>query len=206
MTDLIPTSDLTLIRALVERAGEMDVVDQDTNLAASAALVDVKTLRVRLEERATEMRREVERTITREAKPYIELLKGAEQHLNGISLTWEKEQRDRARAEEEARQEALETAIAEGRHDDAQAALEAQLQPVERPWRAPGTSLRDTWHAEVTDDLLLAAWAFSDSERLRRFYTPNESALNAAARETKGPSTIPGVRFYSETGRAVGVR
>jgi len=206
--EIVPVSDRERIALLIEQVGTMEVTDNASNLTASEVLRDLKGLRERLQKRVTDLRRplrEAADAISEEARPFIEDLLAGEQHLNGQSLRWEKEQRDLARAEEAAREAALVAAIVEGRHEDAQQALEAQLVPVERPWRAPGTSLRETWKAEITDLRAYVAWA---APRMHedRWLLPNYQLLDKEASMVKGESSIPGVKFVSTTGRAVSGR
>lgn len=207
-TELVPVTDGERIAALVQTAGSMEVTNMASNLAASEMLRDVKGLRERLAARVTELRRPhlaAANAISDTAKPFLDDLAAAEQHLKGVAGTWVKEQRDIARAEEQARQDSLDRAVAEGRHVDADAALEALMEPVETPWRAPGTSLQTRWKAEVTDFQAYAAWAV---KRLHedKWLLPNQSLLDAEARAVKGESSIPGVRFNSETSLAASGR
>lgn len=207
-TNLVPVTDQERIALLVQTAGSMEVFDTASNLAASEFLRDVKGLRERLASRVTDLRRPyltAANAISETAKPYLDDLAAAEQHLKGVAGTWVKEQRDIARDEEQARMNTLERAVAEGRHVDADAALEALMEPVETPWRAPGTSLQTRWKAEVSDLMAYATWAVT---RLHedKWLLPNQALLDAEARAVKSESTIPGVRFNSETSLAASGR
>ena len=205
MTDLIPADDLTALRALVERVGEIQVVDAASNQMASATLRDIKGMREAIEKRVTDLRRphmKAADAISREAKPYLEQLKDGEQHLRGVVTSYMVEQARMVKEEEEAREVRL--ALAETA-EEVDEALVALATPVERDWRPAGVSLQTRWKAEVTDMDALVRWAASQDGD-STFLLPNESALAAHARAVKGPSPIPGVRYYSESAVAASAR
>ncbi len=202
--EIVPVDWRKRISTMVDAAGELGVVDQYSNLSATKIMQDMRGLADQITARRLANNRPHQDAINAnnaEAKTYLDKLKEGTDHLNGASLKWEKEQRDIASAEEEAREESFMRAISDGKHEEANAHMEAAAFPVERPWRAPGTSLRVTWRAEVTDLRTYAAWA---AHRLHedKWLLPNQNLLDQEARAVKGESQIPGVRFVSTTTRA----
>ena len=138
-------------------------------------------------------------------RPLHEDLASAEQHAKGVILAYQLEEQRLLREESAALEAAAMRAAEEGRQTDADEAREALVLVPEKPQRAAGTSMITRWHAEVVDfaSLVLAVAAGDSSLSL---LLPDQKALDKAAREKKGPSTIPGVRFVSETGLAASAR
>ena len=206
MTDLIPADDLTALRALIERVGEIEVVDAASNQMASATLRDVKGMREAIEKRVTDLRRphmKAADAISREAKPYLEELKDGEQHLRGVVTAYMVEQARMVREEEEAREARL--ALAETA-EEVEDALVALATPVERDWRPAGVSLTSHLKIEVTDFLALAQWAVAGNDTLD-FLQPNLPALLTYARlNGREEASIPGVRVWSEQAVAASAR
>lgn len=205
-SDLIPSSDLTLIRALVERVGELEVTDAASNQMASAALRDIKTMREQIEKRVTDLRRphtQAADAISREAKPYLEELKDGEQHLRGIVTAYMVEQARMVKEEEEARETRL--ALAQT-SEEVEEALVALAVPVERDWRPAGVSLTSHLKIEVTDFYAFAQWAVAGNDTLD-FLLPNLPALLTYARlNGREDASIPGVRVWAEQSVAAAAR
>ena len=206
MSDLIPASDLTALHALVERVGEIQVVDAASNQMASATLRDIKGMREQIEKRVTDLRRphmKAADAISREAKPYLEQLKDGEQHLRGVVTSYMVEQARMVREEEEAREVRL--ALAET-PEEVEEALTALITPVERDWRPAGVSLTSHLKAEVTDFYEFAQWAVATSSG-RALLLPNLPALLIYARANgREEASIPGVKVWSEQGVAAAAR
>ena len=206
MTDLIPADDLTALRALIERVGEIEVVDAASNQMASATLRDVKGMREAIEKRVTDLRRphmKAADAISREAKPYLEELKDGEQHLRGVVTAYMVEQARMVREEEEAREARL--ALAETA-EEVEDALVALATPVERDWRPAGVSLTSHLKIEVTDFLAFAQWVVAGNDTLD-FLLPNLPALLTYARlNGRDEASIPGVRVWSEQAVAASAR
>ena len=198
MTDLVPVSDGFVIANLVEQVGRMDVTDAASNEEAGAILNDIVGLRKALEERATEMRRATEKMIATEAKPYIVKLKDAEDHLRGLVGGYLLARKREAEAEEAAREEALERAIATD-PEHAQEALESLMVPVVREKAPDGIRLTGRWEYEVTDfPALVRAVAAGDYPMT--LLQPSPKELGALARAFQSSSKIPGVRVWKESG------
>lgn len=209
MTSLIPTDDLTLIRALVERVGEMDVTDTASNQMASAALRDIKTMREQIEKRVTALRRphtKAADAISAEAKPYLTELKDGEEHLRGIVTAYMVEQARVARMEEEARELAYERALIEGRASDAQEIADSQLVPVERDWRPAGVSLTSHLKCEVTDLKTLVCAVGLGQLPLDILQVSTSALLTYARANGREDASIPGVRVWSEQSVAAAAR
>ena len=205
MTDLVKAGDLIRIRALVERIGEIEVTDTVSNQMASAALRDVKGMREAIEKRVTELRRphmKAADAISQEAKPYLAELKDGEEHLRGVVTAYMVEQARMVREEEEAREVRLANAETAEEVEDALVALAT---PVERDWRPAGVSLTTRWKAECTD-LKALVKAAAEDPNLLIFLEVRETAIALYARQTKGPSQIPGLRVYPESSVAAATR
>jgi hypothetical protein len=75
------------------------------------------------------------------------------------------------------------------------AALAVQSAPVPR---AAGVGVRENWQAEVTDIHALIAAAAANPTAFAMYLQPNEQALRATAKATKGAVSIPGVRIFDQ--------
>ena len=207
MTDLIPADDLTALRALIERVGEIEVVDAASNQMASATLRDVKGMREAIEKRVTDLRRphmKAADAISREAKPYLEELKDGEQHLRGVVTAYMVEQARMVREEEEAREARL--ALAETA-EEVEQALVALATPVERDWRPAGVSLTSHLKIEVTDFGALVDAVRRESGMPLDLLLPNLPTLLTYARlNGREDASIPGVRVWSEQAVAASAR
>lgn len=206
MTNLIPTSDLTLIHALVERVGEIEVVDAASNQMASATLRDIKTMREQIEKRVTDLRRphmKAADAISQEAKPYLEELKDGEMHLRGIVGAYMVEQARMVREEEEAREVRLALAQTSEEVEDALVALAT---PVERDWRPPGVSLTSQLKCEVTDLRALVQAVAEGIVPLAVLEVKTSALLSHARENGRDEARIPGVRVWSEQSVAAAAR
>lgn len=79
--------------------------------------------------------------------------------------------------------------------------------PVAQAPRSAGIGIRENWQAEVTDVHALIAAAAANPAAFAMYLQPNEQALRATAKATKGVMTIPGVRIFdagSVSARRVG--
>ena len=201
MTTLIPADDLTLIRALVERVGEMDVVDVPTNEAACAALQDVLGLKKRIHDYRMSQTRPLDEKKARwmdEENKYNGkegLLTQAEQHLRGITTTYMAARAAEVREEEEAREVRL--ALAET-PEEVEEALTALITPVERDWRPAGVSLTSQLKCEVTDLRALVQAVAEGIVPLAVLEVKTSAILTFARENGREDARIPGVRVWSE--------
>ena len=201
--------------SLVERAGRLEVTDKDTADLAGRLLMEVKSAIKAIDDERLGVTRNLDKAksdliamANRQKQPFLD----AEEHLKGLLLVFNEQEALRVeeeRAALEQRQADLEAAslraMEEGRMSDAVEAMEErdEFVPEPRAYRAPGTQVRETWKAEVTDiDALIEAAEREPS--LRVFLVANESRLGAFARARKERASLPGVRFYSEKSVAAG--
>ena len=134
--------------------------------------------------------------------------------VNAKQIAWKRAEdariaEERRRAEEEARRKAEEAAIfaaeeleRNGMHEAADAALSQPVvvEAVKVPDapKAEGTSYRATYKASVKDLMALVKAIAAGSQPLY-FVEPATSALNQAAKASKGTAQIPGVLIEEET-------
>ena len=209
MSALIPSSDLARIRALVERVGEMDVVDVRTNEAACAALQDVLGLKKRVHDYRMSQTRPLDAAKARwmdEENKYNGkegLLTAAEQHLRGITTAYMVEQARMVKEEEEARETRL--ALAQT-SEEVEEALLALTAPVERDWRPGGVSLTSQLKCEITDFLVLVQAVAEGLVPLSVLEVKTSALLTFARENGRDDARIPGVRVWSEHSVAASAR
>ena len=204
VTDLVIATAREQVDLLVEEAGSLDVTDDETRDYAADLLQRVKGHAVRLEQHRKSITDPLRAEMTRvneKFKPLTDDLGDAERQLKGLILPYELEQRallEQERADIEA---AASRAAMEGRQTDADEHMEALVAVPYKTQRAAGTSVQSRWSAECHDlPALLLAIACGDASM--SFIQVNQKALDAAAREKKGPSHIPGVKFIETKGLA----
>ena len=217
---MIPARELeTRAVTLVDQAKALDIVDRQSYHLAAERLLGVAELRREITAHHAPMKKAAhtawQETIAAEKK-LLEPVEQAERIYKSGIATYESEQRRieaeaRAKAEAEARrqvEEAREREIqqAENEGADAQevAAMIAAPLVVTPPQVEPsfqhakGVSTAMNWKGQVTslESLVKAIAAGQANVNLVK---PDESAINALARATRGTLQIPGIRFYHES-------
>lgn len=196
--------------ALSERAGKIDAVntDEDADLVGRLGRQAKALLEDSEEERKgyTRLLDNAKTGIMGEYKPAITSLTDTVQHLKGLLDEARRKEQARLDAEREERERALENAIAEGRHAEADAILEEQLTPLpEKAYMPAGTGTGGRWRAEVTDLTAFIRWA-TELGVVGEYFLPDMKMLTAMASARKAPSTIPGVVFEKVEWVTVGRR
>ena len=194
--------------SLFEQAGKIGAVntDEDADLVGRLAR-RVKALLADIDEERKSYTRVLDNTktsIMAEYKPAVTLLTDSESHLKGVLDEARRKEQARLDAEREARERALESAIADGRHADADAIIEEQLTPQpERAYMPPGTGTGGRWRAEVTDLQAFIRWA-TELGVVGEYFLPDMKMLTAMASARKAESRIPGVVFKKDEWVTVG--
>ena len=214
----IPAPDVSMlarerqqVSALMSAIGTLSVTNDTENAAAGEQLREVKSRQGQLDSMRKAMTRPLDHSkslIMDLFRPVLDDLGEAEQHIKGLMVGYriQEEQRiahERAAAEAERRAleaEAMRQAEA-GKYVEAidakrQSEQVAKPRPIKRP---AGTSVVSRWKAEVEDfDALVLAVATGEAPS--GLLKPDQQALDALARATKGDSSIEGVRFVEEKG------
>jgi hypothetical protein len=214
---------------LSEQAIAYRITDQATFLAAGEIAKEIKRMQKVVEDHFAPMvdsAYKTHREICTQRAKHIDPLKDAERAIKNAMASFkageerriaeERRAQEAARAQEVAayeqhKQEITKGLVAEGKVGEAMrvAAIDTALAvpdlppPVVAP-KADGIYTRTTYNAEVYDVAALIR-AASEHVYLECYITPNQKALDAAARAYKGgDSKIPGVRFVAK--ETVGVR
>lgn len=181
--------------------------------AASAKLKEVKAQAKKLDEKRREMTRPLDaskQAIMDFFRPVEAQLVDAERVIKQAMLKFSQEQariqelerkrlqdeaNERARVERERLEAEAMAALATGnaakseeRLTEAETVTAPIMKAPDRKPTASGVAIRKIRKARVLDVKLVP----------REFMIVNEPALNALAKTTEGPSTIPGVEFYTE--------
>jgi len=205
---LEPTYLQVRMGGLLTRAADIVVRSPDSYAEAGELLREIRTERKTITETFETARAaadEAHKAIVGTIKKYQAPREEAQRIVDGKMKVWrDDEERERraeedrlreiARKEEEDRQIAAAAQLeAEGRKQEAEAVLNAQVQapPVVVPKVVPkldGVSVRVLWkHRIVNKALVPDEWKIID-----------DKALAAHARSMKDVARVPGVEFYSE--------
>jgi hypothetical protein len=199
--------------ALVERSRAVVVIDAPSYAAAGGFLKDIKAYRAQVAE-VCEPVVKAAHAAHKAAVAQRERLDGpadeAERIVKATMLAWKRAEdarvtEARRAAEFEARRKAEDALLAEaaeaeaaGQHAKAEAIVSAPVvvRPVAVSTDVPkvaGVSVRTTWAYEIVDPTLLP----------REFLKPDEHAIGATVRATRGALAIPGVRTFEKPVMAV---
>ena len=208
VSDSFVMAGRAVVDEIVQRAGGVEITDEDSFFAASQFLRDIKGHKERLEAHRRSIVDPMNAQVKHVNEQFATLTEDVDdsfETVNGKVIAYQLE-REQALEQETAELEAAASRAAmEGRQEDADAAMEAMIYVPTKTERPGGVSFRETWHARVTDFPTLIAAVHNNRSSLA-LLLPNKQALEKAAREKKGPSTIPGVEFYSVKGSAVSGR
>lgn len=200
------------VEALVAQAPAYMVIETLTQANAVAEYKEtVRGIRKKIEERIGPIRESAHKTW----KAIIGLMSEIDKRpaeieaaCNRMLAEWNVKEKERVAAEqkrldEEARKAAAAEALAEGNARQAKAIESGKVAVVSTTVAAPvqkvaGTAMAETWQAEVTDLLALVKAAAAGKCPLE-WVLPNEAAIGAVARQTKGTVTIPGVTIRKVT-------
>lgn len=221
-TDIEQTTELALreSKQLLEQVANFGVTSSEQYNAAGDLLRSVKTRQKDVEGERKGILRPFDEARDRIMKlfaPVQKNLADAERLLKASMLDWQRAE-DRRRQEEEAaarkaqheEQERLaaeaQAAAAEGNEQRATVLQEmAEDVPLETPApveRAAGTSVRQVWHAEVTDKKRLVQGVLIGRLPVA-LLDVNMPLLNQMAREQKGEFSVPGAQAVMEEQMAV---
>jgi hypothetical protein len=149
-------------------------------------------------QRAEEKRRqEAEAAARRQAE---EAARKAREEAEALAAEQRRQAEEAAKAGDVSRA-AEAAAEAENTLAAAEVQIEAQTSaaiaaPVAQAPRAAGIGIRENWQAEVTDLHALIRAAAENPTAFAMYLQPNDQALRATAKATKGATKIPGVRIY----------
>ena len=221
ITTPIPEGPEVELSPVARSVSALQVIDEDSHRAGlemGKRLKRMKAFIVDLYADPKKKAHETHKAITTKERQYLEPIEKTVSLLNGKLDIYEK--REKARAEEEARErqreanrieqerQALEAVAAEeaGDHELAETIIQA---PVERAVVLPepkvaevaGASSRAAWKHEVQSLEMLVAYVSAHPEHLG-LLLPNDVALGGMARALKENMRIPGVRAYATVVRS----
>ena len=203
---------------LADEARALEVYDQDTYDFAAERLRAVVVLRTEIIEHHAEMKHrsyEAWQAVIAAEKRLLDPVADAERTCKRAIAAYETEQRRiqaeaRQRAEAEAqavaaeqREREIEQAEAAGADAEEVAALCAEPLPMVLPEEPPATfqkaagiSTANSWKGECVS-LPLLVRAIAEGKANVSLVAPNNTAINALARATRGTLSVPGIQFFS---------
>ena len=216
-TDVEQTTELALqqSRELLEEVTNYGITSVEQYHSAGDLLQRVKTRQKEVEGERKGILRPFDEARDRIMKlfaPVQKNLADAERLLKASMIDWQGKERRRQQEEEAAAREAQrveqeritaqsEAAAAEGDETKAtvlqEMAEDVPLQTAAPVERAAGTSVRQVWHAEVTDKRALLQGALLGRVSLDAVEF-NMPFLNQLAREKKGAFDVPGAKAVME--------
>jgi hypothetical protein len=206
-----------------DRARDLTVNSVATCAAASEQLLGIKGLRLKIEETlgpAVRKAYEAHKAIVMVRKSIEDPLIEAETILKLSLSVYEIEQRKMAEEEQRTERERQEREAQRERDAElslakAEGASKAELKEIaarplpppvtipQKPWRAPGITMRDNWKVVIEDKMKLIRYCATNPDH-HNLLEPNLTALNAMARALKGVLNLPGVRVVKEPVVAAG--
>lgn len=204
------------VRAYVD-ALQIKVIDTDTYMAASSALLEIKGRMKIIDERLDPEKKKAYvayqawNDLIKEMKaPLLEKETHIKRELSAYDLEQERIRREEERRlqeearkrEEEARLQAAIEAEQHGEKEEAEAIINekpAYVPPVVLPKATPkvqGISYRDNWTFRITDPNKIP----------REYMVPNETAIRKVVSALKDKANIPGIEVYNERIVAAGRR
>ncbi len=198
---------------VLKQAEAMKVVDKDSYDVAGAFVKSIKPLEKGIIEHFKPMKqaaKEAHTVICGKEKETLTPVRNALKLFNGKMTTWYSEEQRKVRAEEDRlRREAIrqqeeeklkkaEELAESGNQAEAEKVLEQPLvEPVFKPQKVEkpkGISYRDNWKFKIVDATKIPPL----------FLMPNEMAIGAAVRSSKGAVEIPGIEIYNDRTQVVG--
>jgi hypothetical protein len=191
-----------------------------TNAETAGQMTDLVKIAKSQYKRAEDARKTLVKPLNDHVKWINSQFKSTTNELNQIETTgkrkigaWQREEEKRQRAvAEAARKQAEEEALAtaeraerDGNTTAVDTALDSATSIPEPPRSAPTrgrfggvASSRKVWKGEVTD-LKALLRAIADDQAPASIAPVDQNSLNRLARNARGDSDIPGVRFYEDT-------